>query len=298
MTGIDGMDEAGSSRRIVLPRLLRRPFRALLRMLNHGIAIPPRVMVATGAVILVGGSVAGFVAGGHADNLIARVSAEAGFRISDIRIEGVREISRIDVLTNIDLGPERSLFSFDAHKAREELKRLSWVHDVTVMKSYPASLVINIVERTPFAIWQNGQALFVVARDGAEIVPFDERFAGLPLVVGTGAAPLAAELIAAVTRYPELSGMVKAHVRVGDRRWNLELADGVTVMLPEFDMVDGLTELARLVREDAILGRAIVAIDLRLPDRTVVQLTPEAAKARREAIDQQIRQAANRDKQT
>lgn len=280
----------------VLPRLLRRPFRVCLRFINHGIAFSPRMVAAAGILVVGGAAAAGVVHGGRADDLIAQASALAGFRIADIEINGTREVSRIDVLTNIDLGTERSLFSFDVHKARDDLKRLAWVRDAAVSKAYPDRLIVDIVERRPFAVWQNGQALYVVGRDGTEIVPFDDRFAGLPLVVGKGGARRGAELIAAVERFSELAGKVKAYIRVGDRRWNLQFANGVTVLLPEFDETEGLARLARLEREEAILSRAVQSIDLRLPDRLVVRLQPDAAASRRDAVEDMIKQAKAREK--
>jgi cell division protein FtsQ len=290
--------DRASAGRFVLPRLLRRPFRLVQRTVNEGIAFSPRRVALAGIVIVAGATAAGVVTGGHVGDVLSRVSVLAGFRVGDIEINGTREVSRIDVLTNIDLGPDRSLFAFDVHKARDDLKRLSWIRDVSVSKAYPDKLVINVIERDPYAIWQNGQALYVVGRDGTEIEPFEERFASLPLVVGKGAASHAADLIAAVDRYPELAGKVKAYIRVGDRRWNLQFDDGVTVLLPEFNVTGGLTELARLAREEAIFSRAIEAVDLRLPDRTVVRLTPGAAQSRRDEIRERIKRASVRGNNT
>ncbi|GIL01055.1 MAG: cell division protein FtsQ [Alphaproteobacteria bacterium] len=279
---------------LVLPRALRRPYRMLLRLLSDGVALSPRRVAVAAGVVVAGATAAGIANSGQADDLLASMSVMAGIRVDDIEINGIRRVSRIDVLTNIDLGPDRSLFAFDVAQAREDLKRLAWVRDASVAKAYPDRLVINIVEREPFAIWQNGQALYVVGRDGTEIEPFDERYSGLPLVVGKGAAAHGAELIAAVDRHPELAGTVRAYVRVGDRRWNLQLANGITVLLPEFEISAGLAELARLVREESAFDRAIESIDLRLADRTVLRLSPEAAEARKETIEQRIKQASRR----
>lgn len=280
---------------LILPRFLRRPYRMLVRMFSNGVSFTPRRIAIAAGVFLLGATAAGIIAGGKADDLLARASALAGFRIGDIEINGTSQISRIDVLTNIDLGPDRSLFAFDAHRAREDLKRLPWVRDASVLKAYPNKLIINIIEREPFAIWQNGQALFVVGRDGTEIEPFDDRFSTLPLVVGKGAAARGAELIAAVARYPELAGRTGAYVRVGDRRWNLQFKDGVVAMLPEFDVAKGLAELARLAREESIFEKPVRSVDLRLADRTVVRLSPEAAGTRKDEIKERLKRASARE---
>ncbi|MCB1465456.1 MAG: FtsQ-type POTRA domain-containing protein [Nitratireductor sp.] len=280
---------------LVLPRFLRRPFRISMRFIQEGRWMSPRIVTVFTLLVVGGGTAAGVIHGGQADAMIARATAFLGFRVADIEIKGIKEISRIDILTNIDLGVERSLFSFDVHAAREDLKRLPWVRDVAVSKAYPDKLVVEIVERKPFAVWQNGQALYVVGRDGTEIGPYDDRFAGLPLVVGKGAAARAAEMVAATDRFPELAGRIKAYVRVGDRRWNLQARDDIVVMLPEHDEMTGLAELARLQREEAILSRAARSIDLRLPDRLVMRLWPQAAEAHREAVEASMKQAKARE---
>lgn len=289
VAGRDGAvlpDEGG----LVLPRFLRWPVRHVARILNGGFSMSPRKVAGlTVAVVLTGGA-AGLVQGGQADEMLAGATAWAGFRIADVQIEGVKEISRIDVLTNIDLGAERSLFSFDVHKARDELKRLAWASDVSVSKAYPDKVIVKVVERTPFAIWQNGQALYLVERDGHEIVPYDDRFAGLPLIVGKGANSEAAALIASVERHAELAGQVKAYVWVADRRWNLTLNNGINVLLPETGAEQQLAALASMQREEGVFDRAIEVIDLRFNDRVVIRLTPEAAEQRKTIMDARIEQ--------
>ncbi len=273
---------------IVLPRLLRKPVRHVLRLINHGIAFSPKSLTIAGVVIVAISAGAGLAQNGKLDDVLSRVSALAGFQVTSIDINGVNEVSRIEILTSIDTGADRSLLTFDAHKAREELKRIAWVRDVSVSKIYPDRVAVNITERQPFAVWQNGQALFLVERDGAEIAPYDDRFANLPLVVGKGAAPKAAEIMAEVARFPALSNEVKSYVRVGDRRWDLNLKSGQTIMLPENDPQTRLAEVMRLDEEQSLLERAIGTIDLRFAGRMYVKMDPRAAVIRSEAVAARI----------
>jgi len=70
---------------------------------------------------------------------------------------------------------------------------------------------------------------------------------------------------------------VSAAVRVGGRRWNLKLDNGIDVALPEDNVGAAWHQLAQLDRTDGVLRRDILKVDLRLPDRLVLQV-PEAAK--------------------
>lgn len=66
------------------------------------------------------------------------------------------------------------------------------------------------------------------------------------------------------------------------RRWTLKL-DGVDIRLPETGATEALARLVKLERDNRILEKDIIAVDLRMPDRVVVRLTEEAAAARAES---------------
>jgi cell division protein FtsQ len=134
---------------------------------------------------------------------------------------------------------------------------------------------VRIVERKPVALWQNEGDIVVVDMDGHPI-PGEEvsRFSDLPLVVGKGAEAAVGSLFKLVATQPKLKSRLKAAVRVGERRWNLRLDNGVEVRLPEEGAEAALGELVRLDREQEILARDIKAIDLRFPDRFIVKLPP------------------------
>jgi cell division protein FtsQ len=59
--------------------------------------------------------------------------------------------------------------------------------------------------------------------------------------------------------------------------------NGVVVKLPEDGIDQALATLSTFDKEHQLLERDIAAVDLRLPDRTAIQLTPEAA-VRRQAV--------------
>ena len=271
-------DTAGG---FVLPRLLRKPVRHARRLFSHGhlFSIPSLAIIC--GLLAGGAGVVWLRETVEGERFVAKASAWAGVRIADISITGARETSRIDILANLDLGEERSLFSFDAHAARESLKKLPWVADVRVFKNYPDRLEIEIVERVPFAVWQNRGELMLIERDGHPVVPFEDRFAGLPLVVGEGAEKGAADIVALVSVHPAIAAHVRAYVRVGGRRWNLALDSGQTILLPEDRLAEELAELARLQAEDDLLMRDVAQVDMRLKDRLVLRLTPEAAERRK-----------------
>jgi len=240
--------------------------------------------------MLLGSAGFGIVKGGHLDEMTAALSDarnalanSAGFRITTVAINGRKQLSQDEVLAIGGVNGRSSLMFLDAATVRDRLKANSWIADATILKLYPGQLQIDIVERSPFALWQQDGRLSVIADDGAVLEPYvSRRFVSLPLVVGKGADVRARDFLALLDRYPQVRSATKAAIFVGERRWNLRLRDGLDIRLPEHDVDKALAELSRLDQDDHLFSRDIVAVDMRLPDRLVVQLSDDAAKAREE----------------
>jgi cell division protein FtsQ len=244
-------------------------------------------------LLLLGGSTAlGIVKGGHLDAFLSTVgdtrnalANSAGFRITSAAINGRKQLSQDEVLTIGGVSGRSSLLFLDAGSVREKLKADAWISEATVLKLYPGQLRIDIVERTPFAIWQREGRLSVISEDGSVLQGYvPDHFPKLPLVVGKGAETRAKDFLALLARYPQVNAVTRAASFVGERRWNLVLNDGLNVRLPENDVGNALALLSNLDRDEHLFAKDIVAIDLRLPDRLVVQLSDDAAKAREDAL--------------
>lgn len=271
--------------RFVLPRWLRRPARLFAR-LGTGDFTPPRFAASMATAVLFGATaIYGAYVGGSLPAVVQAVTARTGFAVDQVRVVGHRETSEIDVLDKLGLDGWTSLIGFNADHARAAISELPWVREASVRKVYPDTLEIRIEERQPFAVWQHGAELTIVGEKGDAIAPFrGGRHAMLPLIVGASAPEGAADFIAVVRDFPEIASRVKGYIEVADRRWDLRLDNGVTIKLPEEGAHAALADVVRMDKENALLGRDIVSVDLRIPDRVVVQLTPAAAEARQAAL--------------
>jgi len=281
-----------SPENFVLPRFLRRPARFVTRLFD-GEYQPPRYagVVAT-AVFLSSSVLYGAWLGGQIPVAAQAVTARFGFAVDQVRVSGNRETSEIDILERLDLDGWTSLIGFDAEAARERIAGLPWVKVAAVRKVYPDELEVRIEEREPFAIWQHGRQLAIIERDGRVITPFDGgRHAVLPLVIGYGAAERGAGFVAKIRQHPELAARVKGFILVAERRWDLRLENGITIRLPEAGEDAAIAEVLRLDREDGLLSRDIAAVDLRLEDRLVIRLTPEAMERRATLLAEQEKAA-------
>jgi cell division protein FtsQ len=276
----------------VLPRFMRGPAQWLDRLIRGDVVFPRFSATIASACLLAATGAYGACLGGQWPGIVQAVTSRTGFAIDNVRVVGNRQTSEIDVLGALGLDGWTSQIGFSAAGARERILALPWVEEASVHKIYPGTVEIAIREKTPYAIWQHGDELTLVQKDGGVIAPFNGgKFASLPLVVGAGAAVGAAGIVAKVDRFPNLAGRVKGYVRVGGRRWDITFDNGVTVKLPEFGEDRAIADLARMESEHGLLSRDIVAVDMRLDDRLFVQLTPEAAEAREASVKERAKQA-------
>jgi cell division protein FtsQ len=260
---------------------------------------PPRgAGAAASALFLLATAGYGVVCGGHAATLAQELrdardaTANAlGFRLEAVSIAGQYQVTNEEILTAVGVNARSSLLFLDAAAAREKLLAIPWISDATVLKLYPGRLHVAITERQPFALWQKGGKVSVIAADGVVLETIVAmQFVSLPLVVGGGAEQRAKDFLALLDRFPALREQVYASVLVAERRWNLKLKNGIDVRLPENGAEGALETLAVLEREKKLLSRDIVAVDLRLADRVTVRLSDEAAQAREEALRERERQ--------
>lgn len=264
----------------------------------------PRGIGSSAAALLVLASAGyGAVRGGHAPQIVENLqnicddaANLAGFRISEIVVHGEHQLGRAQVLGIAGITYRSSLLFLDPAKARQRLISNPWIVEATVLKLYPSRLSIEVKERKPFALWQKGGQVYVIAEDGTVLESFvPQRFASLPLVVGQGAEHAAPAFLALLARYPAIAERLKASVLVAERRWDLYLKDDLVVSLPEARPDAALRLLIDLDRSKKLLSRDIVAIDLRLPDRVTVRQS-DAAAAEREAALKAAEKAAKKKK--
>ncbi len=83
---------------------------------------------------------------------------------------------------------------------------------------------------------------------------------------------------------PELKAHIRAGILTGTRRWNLKLDNGLDVKLPEDGLPEALRRLTALIKEQHLLDKDILSLDMRQPDRLVLRLTEEAASDRQDAL--------------
>ncbi|WP_320200469.1 cell division protein FtsQ/DivIB [Agrobacterium sp. rho-13.3] len=272
--------------RMVLPRPLRKGFRFGVSLATGRIHIPAHTGTLATIAFFSAIGLYGMSLGGHTNLVTQATTSAAGFAIEDVKVSGNIQTSEIDVFQLLGLDGATSLIALDINAARKKLTELPWVEDVDIRKVYPKTIEVRLKERQAFGIWQHGSELSVIEKSGSVIAPLrDNKYAGLPLFVGRDAETGAAGFVDELADWPEIRSRVRAYVRIAGRRWDLHLENGIVVKLPEENVPKALQLLSRMDMEDKVLSRDVAAVDLRLSDRTVVQLTEGAAERRQKAVE-------------
>jgi cell division protein FtsQ len=200
---------------------------------------------------------------------------EAGFRVRSVDVQGIQRMDSKPVFQIALDQKSMAMPLVDVAAIRERLLKYGWVKDARVSRRLPDTLVIDIVERQPAALWQDQQRLSLIDAEGVVLdrVPIS-AMPDLPLLIGPGANARSRQLDALLAEVPTLRPQLESARWVGMRRWDLNFQSGETVALPEGEAAAkaAIEKFARLDKSAGLLGRGIVRVDLRIPGKMVVRL--------------------------
>jgi len=252
------------------------------------IPVAPAKLRLAGNWALGGMLAAGLIAGVVAMKLpemigieVGEAIGQAGFVVRNVEIVGRQKADR-DIVYDVAMEQQsRAMPLVDLDGTRAKLMQLGWIADARVSRRLPDTLVVDIVERTPTAIWQHRGRLALIDKDGVVIAPVDyAAMPDLPVVVGPGANRQATELATLLETAPSLKPMLEAATWIGSRRWDLRFQSGETLALPEGQAAarDALAYFARQDAEVRLLGQGFVRFDLRDPKKMVVRVSKEPGR--------------------
>jgi cell division protein FtsQ len=242
---------------------------------------------------MLGGAVAAAIVGGviamQLPQMLGVALGEAigaaGFEVRNIEVHGRANMDREAVINIAMSGPSRAMPLVDLDETRNRLRQLGWVGDARVSRRLPDTLVIDIEERRPTAIWQYQRRLALIDQTGTVIAPVDlAAMPDLPLVIGPGANAQVEQLNALMTQVPALKPLLAGATWVGQRRWDLRFHSGEVLALPEGESAAGvaLRDFARRDAEHRLLGQGFLRFDMRVPGRLVVRVAKDPGKVESE----------------
>lgn len=257
---------------------------ALIKRVPGGEAMLRRAMswsvVALVLAVLIG--VASFFGlPGMAHMEAAELAARVGYEVKKVEVHGTDHMDETSVY-GIALGEvDRSMLNVDLGSLRDQIMRLSWVKDARIARRLPDTLVVDIVERKPAAVWQYQGRLSLIDEGGTVLEAVTpNKMPDLPLLVGPEANRQAPRLAKLMETAPALKSVLAGATWVGNRRWDLRFQSGETLALPEGDQLaaSALVDFARLDGINRLLGRGITRFDMRDPEKLVLRM-PKGSSA-------------------
>ena len=202
----------------------------------------------------------------------------AGFTVKRVEIKGLNKMERLPVYAVALDQDSMAMPLVDLDSTRERLLRFGWVKEARVSRRLPDTLVVDIVERRPAAIWQHNQRLTLIDEDGIVLDQVKlEAMPDLPLVIGPAANRHADELGRVLAAADNLKPMMAGATWVGGRRWDLRFQSGEVLALPEGEEAakKALTHFARMDQQTQLLGQGFVRFDMRIPGKFIVRVSRE-----------------------
>ena len=203
---------------------------------------------------------------------IAEGATRAGFRVEQIEITGLKRMDRMSVYAVALDQKSTAMTALDLDAVRQKLLRYGWIADAHVSRRLPDTLLIDIVERAPAAVWQDNGQLMLIDKDGVALDTVSaDAMPDLPLVIGAGADREEPGYQALLAAAPALKGRIKAATWVGNRRWDLTFDSGETLALPEDGAQSALVTFAEMDGAKPLLGKGWLRFDLRDPTKLVAR---------------------------
>jgi len=210
---------------------------------------------------------------------VIKTSTEFGLTLQDVLVTGRVKTKREDLLTALGVARGAPILAYDFTSAKMRVEELPWVQHVRIERLLPDTLAVHLVERQPIALWQNKGDFTLIDEEGEVIsnAPL-AQYSKLIQVVGDDAPDRVGGLLELLETQPDLKIQVMAAVRVGGRRWDLHLAGGIDVRLPEDGAPEALARLVAFETESGVFERDVKVLDLRIPDRVIVRRSPQAKR--------------------
>lgn len=204
-------------------------------------------------------------------------TANHGFTVQDVQLVGRKQVSADFVMGALQIERDMPIFHYDPKAAQERLIENPWIQSAKIERRLPHTIFIRVVEREPAARWQVDGKLVLVDTSGTVLATEAmDHYRHLPIIVGQDARHKLVSLFELLAAEPDIGRHVVAATWIGNRRWDLTLKNNIVVRLPASQPEIAMTQLAALDKSQQVLERDLLSIDLRLPEKAVLQPTIRA----------------------
>ena len=196
------------------------------------------------------------------------------FKIDNIIINGSLKSNKSEIESHV-LKHSNNLIDTESKELMELIKSVEWVKRANIKKKFPSTLIINIVENDPFAIYFEEGDYFLIDIDGSIIanINFQNYNQNLLFVTGENATKSFESIIKEITiSFPDLLKNIEEVEFIENRRWNIKLKNELLIKLPDDDIQNSLANLKKLFNNQKIMESNVIEIDLRIDGRASLKV--------------------------
>ena len=207
------------------------------------------------------------------NKFIEKISLNNDLKLKEIHVIGRNNLNPKLLLSTANVFYDTPILSINLQNIQKKIYDLGWIKNVVVERRMPNTLLIRIEEYEPLALLQKNNEHFVIASNGNKIIQSNGLFNYLPVVMGEEAEFQAAKTLSILSSEPSLFHQVWAISFISKRRWDVYLRSGVKIKLPEKNPEEVWSKLAEIDRNNSIISRDIHSIDLRHPEKLIIEPT-------------------------
>lgn len=211
----------------------------------------------------------------------AQIAGEQGFEVNRVEVRGVNRLNELLVYEVVLGEKDRAMPLVDLHELRDRLMRYGWIKDARVSRQLPDTLVVDIVERTPHAVWEHDGQYSLIDRNGVLLERITAKQGRQLLhLQGENANVMAPELARLIDKTPALAPHIASAKWIGNRRWNIGFKTGEVLALPEGEdeAATALLTFAKMEGINRLLGQGMTYFDLRDPERAYFRIAGQVTQ--------------------
>lgn len=200
-----------------------------------------------------------------------------GLKIERVEIQGNKIVPTNLILNKIlsSLGDvsKESLILINLDKLEDDVTSIGWIEGVQIRRKFPDTLIIKVIERTPKLIWQSNRKIWLADTEGNLLTDkMDKKYIHLPVIIGQDPVKDIPEFYTIINSSEKLSKLVNGASKVGGRRWDVALSNGIKVKLPEEKPINAWMKLEEIQSNQTLFSKKINYIDMRIEGELVTGL--------------------------
>lgn len=166
------------------------------------------------------------------------------------------------------LAPNTRSYSIDLAQMNERISAVPGVRKSSVRRMPNGNISVYVSMYQAVALWTDGENFFPLSGDGTIVnTPTETR--NMANVVFRG--PLPSDITEITHIAHNMVGNLDYMEWIENRRWNMHMFNGITVLLPEHDPESAIGTLMSLNNKHKILTKDISVIDMRDNARILVK---------------------------